>query len=114
VATITPEQLSKLPKWAREEIERLQNRVSRLEDDLTTALGNVTPETRVCVRGLGPNPSRPLDDHATVQFKVGPGPMDMIEMSFNYDHPRGVNIRSGLSLHILPSASNSIVAVCSR
>ena len=100
-STVNGRDRAKLPKWAQQELRRL-------EADLRDAHARL---------GAGPDDSdtfadpyadapRPLGKGTTVEFRTGPNRFgDRVLVSVGKDR---VRIHGGDSLHIYPSASNVI------
>jgi len=110
---MTPEKLSKLPKWAQEEFENLQQ---QLKD---ASLGRAKAEaainggkiSHINVDGYGLEPSIYLPENAPVKFELTPnvrGRIRSISVSFTQDRER-LRIQSNweeMSIH--PRAANVI------
>jgi len=108
--TFTPEELAKLPKWAREKVERIQRQRDEAINLATVRAGEPTG-----IR-LGHAFDRPQvyipDTGEPIQFDVGPA--DRIG---NYIEvcrcPGGIRVSSGHhGIVVKPAAANAVSVIC--
>jgi hypothetical protein len=101
----TPEQFSKLPKWAQEEIKTLEMRLTELNGKLDEYKGD--KETNTYIRdGL----SRiPIPNNSSVEFQCGKGKQNKVVVYVNRDGFVDVNTdsRIGQTMVVMPRAANS-------
>ena len=110
--TISTEQFNKLPKFAREEIERLRRNLKTCEEDLATAMGN-WPQGDTMVR-IDYQREFCLPNHTRVVFtgKDYTG-RDRLKVCV-HTHPDGhINVEFNDGV-IIPSARNVIYIVDNR
>lgn len=113
VKTATPAKISKLPKWARDEIEGLQREVLQLRDSARLLRNMINREgsgnTRLLAIDdrLGPlslDPSR-----TSIRFRTGPDPVDDF-ISIRLLPPGaggiGLQVMGGRGIQVRPWASN--------
>jgi len=102
------EDLSKLPKWARDRIERLERDLEGKRQELIR-MGQPGQSfiTMLLMPGEGPN-ELGLPDR-TIRFRVAPGSRDYVEVAISRDkiHPR-IMVRAQSQLVLKPEASNVI------
>jgi hypothetical protein len=111
------ERFDKLPKWARDKVQVLENGYrdahARLEEYEALATGT----TPIRIVGYG-RPDTVLPNHSTIRFQIGQYREECVEVGFEYEsafkreRPIGVSVRSGGRVYIEPQASNVFVAKC--
>lgn len=116
--TFTKSELAKLPKWAREKAERLEQRAMRLETELDQARRGVlgdAPGSGLCLHHYGQG-QVPIGSAWRLRWYHPtryPAGVPYLEIGLESDPRRGqgLSIRAGLgnSLAVRPEASNSIV-----
>ena len=106
--------MGKLPKWAREHIAMLQQRLRDAYDARDALLPDAVGSSDVVLVEMVdyPYPNRPLPSHAGVRFMLRerPGGMsDYIEVSRRMDSGRVVvDVRGSGTIHIEPRAANAV------
>ena len=98
-------QLEKLPKWAREEIQRLENYKNYLEEKLAQFEGK--EETNTFIENL--LQVNPLPKNARIVFKIGESKKNKVRFYIKENGDIDVNSDSTLGqiAVIMPRASNS-------
>lgn len=101
----TPEQFQKLPKWAQDEILRLQNNHQSLLTKLDEINGDSETNTFL-VEGLS---ERPLPKNSCVDFKVGENNLNTVSVYIRKNGTIDINANSKMAqqLVIVPNAANS-------
>lgn len=112
----SPEQIAKLPKWAREHVRVLEMRLQ----EATDAINPDRTGTRVIANPFGSAATRRFEESdAVVRFMIGPDPnpdgddwsqyVDACIIEASPTHPRHLRIRSGsAAVLVRPESSNSV------
>jgi len=100
--------VSKLPKWAQNKIQKLQWDIESLEEKLKQARGN--QKTNVYLHDYVSGDYSYLPENRAIKFKIGKGDMDVIEVMLDLDNWTGmkcVEVRAVQgALIAIPSSSN--------
>jgi hypothetical protein len=104
-ATVDRSDLSKLPRWARDEITRLRSNLAIYQRDLAMALGG--SKTKVQVQPYRDEACY-LNNQDTVRFWIGPRIEDYIDVRLFKHHAGGhcVAIMGISPIQIEPGAAN--------
>jgi hypothetical protein len=102
---ITEEQFKKLPKWASQELIRLQREVDSLKEKLDCIAIDAETNTFI-IDGID---SRPLPKNTQIKFKTGNHNANRVTVYVTRDGNIDVNTdsRLGQKMVIMPRAANS-------
>lgn len=112
------QQIAKLPKWARQEIERLESNIEHLEGQLRKADG--TEPTRARIYTLDEDQPRYFDDRYGAIFQLGADPRPEIrtevrvKVDTDFTGKRALEIRGADMLNVMPASSNVIFVTLAR
>lgn len=96
----TDQSINRLPKWARQYVSYLEQKVSAHEDYTNN---QVDESTKVRYLDVVQNVQYRIPEHATVQFHTDFGVVDA-----NLDHHNRLWIRTMSRMAVIPWAANSI------
>lgn len=100
----------RLPKWAQDELSRLENLVDMLETTVSQLSG--TKASRVECHDHGVTPTVFLDDHRLIRFKLDPeeeaiNSAGHMNVSADFEEQRLV-VRGARAILVQPHASNLV------
>lgn len=102
----TQEQLNKLPKWAKQEIERLTSANKSLESKMAQLNGTEDTNTFIC-EGMDKSP---LPMNASIQFFLGEKQKNKIDVYIRKDGTLDIHGDSPVKqeLVVMPRSANSM------
>lgn len=95
-------QLERLPKYARDEIERLDRENARLLDELQVAVGQAPPGNNTWIREISA-PDKPIGRSVRVLFQTKTGPV-----TCNVELDGTLRVAGDRAIVVYPSAANSL------
>ena len=97
---------AKLPKWAQQELQRLEQDLAHAEEKLAAG-----PEDSNTFADPYADAARPLGRDTTVEFRFGPETSEKIQVRIDGDK---LYVYGGDSLAIAPRSSNAIYVKAER